>query len=347
MKIAHIVWCLDTGGVESMLVNIINEQVKHENVELYIINDRIFPPLLNKISKLCKIHQCKRVEGSKQIFPIIKLNIDIFKQKPDIIHVHYADLSRLILGNYKIVRTIHNTHNPCNEYPKMDALYAISNSVKEYTANQGFYNVTVVENGIDADSFKKKEGFKPRDSIYHLVQISRLYKVSKGQHILIAALAKLVNERNINNFHMHFIGDGPSKDEYIQMIKELGLKEYFTFEGIKTQDYIKEHLCEFDLGIQPSTHEGFGLTVAEIIAAKVPVLVSNIEGPMEIIDYGKFGMYFKSKDIDDLADKLEIVLQGKYDYSKVDQAYQHVSTNYSVQNTANKYIVEYKKVINR
>ena len=77
MKIAHIVWCLDTGGVESMLVNIINEQVKHENVELYIINDRIFPPLLNKISKLCKIHQCKRGEGSKQIFPIIKLNIDI------------------------------------------------------------------------------------------------------------------------------------------------------------------------------------------------------------------------------------------------------------------------------
>ena len=101
------------------------------------------------------------------------------------------------------------------------------------------------------------------------------------------------------------------------------------------------------MGIQPSTHEGFGLTVAEIIAAKVPVLVSDIEGPMEIIDYGKFGMYFKSKDIDDLADKLEIVLQGKYDYSKVDQAYQHVSTNYSVQNTANKYIEEYKKVINR
>ena len=52
-------------------------------------------------------------------------------------------------------------------------------------------------------------------------------------------------------------------------------------------------------------------------------------------------------DIDDLANKLEIVLQGKYDYSKVDQAYQHVLTNYSVQNTANKYIEEYKKVINQ
>lgn len=38
MKIAHVVWGMETGGVETMLVNIINEQVKTEKVCLFIIN---------------------------------------------------------------------------------------------------------------------------------------------------------------------------------------------------------------------------------------------------------------------------------------------------------------------
>lgn len=54
----------------------------------------------------------------------------------------------------------------------------------------------------------------------------------------------------------------------------------------KNQEWIYHNLCNFDLFIQPSRFEGFGLTVAEAIAAKVTVLVSNIQGPMEIIDDG-------------------------------------------------------------
>ena len=41
MRIAHVVWGMKTGGVETMLVNIINEQVKTEVVHLFVINDAI------------------------------------------------------------------------------------------------------------------------------------------------------------------------------------------------------------------------------------------------------------------------------------------------------------------
>lgn len=40
MKILHICWLLYNGGAENMLVDIINYQVKHEDVSLFIINDR-------------------------------------------------------------------------------------------------------------------------------------------------------------------------------------------------------------------------------------------------------------------------------------------------------------------
>ena len=46
MKIAHIFWGLGTGGIETMLVNIANEQARlgHE-VHIIIINDLVNEPL--------------------------------------------------------------------------------------------------------------------------------------------------------------------------------------------------------------------------------------------------------------------------------------------------------------
>ncbi len=43
MKILHVFYTFTTGGAEVMLVDIMNEQVKHENVSIFIIND-IFDP---------------------------------------------------------------------------------------------------------------------------------------------------------------------------------------------------------------------------------------------------------------------------------------------------------------
>lgn len=345
MRISHVIWSLATGGIETMLVNIINEQVKHVNVQLIIVNDNIERSLLSKLSYSCEIVKIRRKPKSKNYSDIIKLNVHLMRFRPHLVHLHSKRLSKLIIGKWDCVRTIHNTHNPSDEYPKMRALFAISDSVKIYTANQGFPNAIVVENGICSDSFYKKRDCHM--DYYKIVQVSRLYKISKGQHILLKAIDILVNERHLNNFHISFIGEGPSRKEYEQMVNDYGLEGFVTFEGKKTQDYLFQHLCEYDLSVQPSTHEGFGLTVAEAMAAKVPVLVSDIEGPMEIIENGKYGMFFKKGDATDLADKLETILNGGYDYSKIEPAYEHVKTHYDVSITARKYIEEYKKVLGK
>ena len=97
--------------------------------------------------------------------------------------------------------------------------------------------------------------------------------------------------------------------------------------------------------VQPSKSEGFGLTVAEAVAAKLPVLVSNLPGPMEVIGNGLLGMSFETENVEDLAAKLEIILKGGYDYSLVDKAYKRAVELYNVRVTAKKYIDEYKKII--
>ncbi len=346
MKILHVVWGMKMGGVETMLVNIINEQIKTDEVELFIINDFLQEELLNKIDARCVVKRLNRKPGSKSILKILMLNIWIYRYQPDIIHVHSFQVSRLILGNWNIVRTIHNTRNRPDEYSRMKALYAISNVVAKYTEEQGFKNVNTIYNGIQPDAFKKKALFKQCEDEYRIVQISRLNIRQKGQHILIKALDILVNKYQVKNFTMYFIGEGDSKDELEQLVKNADLENYVIFEGLKSQQYIQEHLCDYDLFVQPSLFEGFGLTVAEALAAKIPVLVSDIEGPMEIIGFGKYGMSFKVGDAVDLAEKLKYILQGKYDYSLVEKAYQHVCEEYDVRKTAERYIEEYRKVLN-
>lgn len=326
-----------------MLVNIINEQVKTEEVRLFIINDFVDGFIVDKISSLCRIFKLNRKPGDKNPLKIVKLNYWLWKYKPDIIHVHSYRVSKLIFGNWNIVRTIHGMQNIADEYPRMKALYSISDVVQDFTEKQGFQS-TVIMNGIKTSAMKLRDNKGTMPVVYEIVQVSRLYIKDKGQDILLRALGKMA-KKGLRNFQMHFIGSGPSEEVLRKLANELGISEQVIFEGLKSQEYIYQHLCNYDLFVQPSRCEGFGLTVAEAMAAKLPVLVSDIEGPMEVVGYGKYGMSFKSEDVDDLAEKLSIILKGGYDYSLIEKAYKHVCKEYDVRKTANRYLERYKVIL--
>ena len=95
--------------------------------------------------------------------------------------------------------------------------------------------------------------------------------------------------------------------------------------------------------VQPSRFEGFGLTVAEAMAAKTPVLVSSGDGPEEVVDHGRYGYLFDKGNHVDLAKKLEDIINNGYDANMVDCAYQRVLDLYNIKVTARNYINQYIK----
>lgn len=346
MKIAHIHWSLGTGGIETMLPDIVNEQAKTNDVALVIINDWVEPSILAKVDQsIVKVVLLNRHEGSKNPMPIVKLNLFLMKFRPDIIHTHAYRIINLVVYPWgKRVRTIHNTYDNCVEYPKFDKLISISKAVQDFTNNQGFESV-VADNGITVNRILKCKNKPFTDGILHFIQVSRLHIEQKGQDILLRALGILKNERGINNFKMHFVGNGGDKAQLVEMTHELHLDDEVVFEGLKDQAWVYENLCNYDLFIQPSRYEGFGLTVAEAIAAKLPVLVSNIDGPFEIINGGEFGMTFENEDVTDCADKIQKFIEQGRNSKQVEEAYQYVCENYDVSVTAQKYLEVYKYVL--
>lgn len=209
MRIAHIHWSLGTGGIETMLPDIANEQAKTNDVALIIINDWVEPSILAKVNQeRVKVVSLNRHEGSKNPWPIIKLNLFLMKFRPDVIHTHaYREINLVFYPFGKRVRTIHNTYNVSDEYPKYDQLISISKAVYEFTQKQGFDSV-VADNGIPVSRIAHSKAAPFADGKLHFVQVSRLYIEQKGQDVLLNALGILKNIYGINNFQMHFVGNG-------------------------------------------------------------------------------------------------------------------------------------------
>lgn len=352
MKIVHITYGFGLGGIETMLHNIANEQVVL-NQEVYIIvindivNDELRKTLNPKVGFIC----LKRKVSSKSILPFIKLNCILFKINPDVIHLHYSSIARFIFIPSLLHKTCVTQHDVCNKQNskylyKCKRIYAISNIVKSDIKKWTRLDSEVVLNGIDVDKIKYQQYSQTKTKLFKIVQVSRLTHEKKGQHILIQAVNKLI-KHGYNQIRLDFIGDGESHEYLKGLVKELNMKEYVRFLGSKDQSYIYEHLCNYNLFVQPSIYEGFGLTVTEAMAAKIPVLVSENQGPLEIIDYGKYGYSFKNKDIDDCATKIETFLNGQNDKDMIGKAYQRVREIYNVKITAETYLNKYKTFIEK
>ena len=353
MKIAHLFWGLSNGGAENMLVDIVNQQIDGNEISFIVINDKIEESIVLRLDKRVRIYQCGRRVHSKNPLPLLKLNYYLLRIRPEIVHVHYDDMAKFIRGPWKVVRTIHNTTNDFEEFRYYKACFAISRAVQDEWKRAGKETI-LVENGIPCDSICCKRNGLFNDGLLHFAQVSRLYIKQKGQDILLKALAEIKNNQLCPLcFKMHLIGEGSSRELLQEMSRSLGIEDIVVFEGNKTREWVYENLCNFDLLIQPSRYEGFGLTVAEAMVAKVPVLSSNIEGPVEIMtveDNGKkqfVGYTFESQNPEDLAKKIVAFVQDGRNEDNVELGRRHVMANYSIRKTALQYQEEYSKVLRK
>lgn len=370
MKVCHVVWGLGLGGIETMLVNIANEQVSYSSeVSIIVINNNFDESLVQSLNPNINIYFIGRKPGSINLFFIAKLNMVIYNINPDIIHLHRSDIAKLLcsfLFRKKICVTLHDLPKgslvgnnifvtACHKLLRLPTLYSnvvgmntirhvfsISNAVQQQLKDNYGIASTVVCNGIVTKRFnqrKKTKATKP----FRIVMVSRLLHEKKGQDLLIEAADKLRGQVIVD-----FIGVGASMSFLQGITRELHLEEYVNFLGKQTQNYIAEHLADYDLFVQPSRWEGFGLTVAEAMAANLPVLVSEGQGPAEVTCGDMYGWMFKNGDASDLANQISYITTHYSEaVRKASAAQLFVRDTYDVSVTARTYLTEYKNIIDK
>ncbi len=373
LSVTHILWGLKFGGIETMLVNIMNAQVRIGlKVSCIVINNEILDELVSKIDPDVLFICLRRTVGSKNLLFIQSLNNKLDEIRPNIIHLHDSHIYNFIYKRHRkktgCVETVHDMpygkigmscplvnfvmdfvtgmKGEVRCLNQIDQVCAISKSVADALSKQ--YNIPsrIVYNGISTSTFKRriKTGQNPE---FHIIQVSRLQHEKKGQDLLIEAVS-LLHESGCQNVYLSFAGDGNSRDFLEQMVKRLKLEKYVEFLGGCAPSYIEQHLCDYDLLAQPSRYEGFGLTVAEGMAAGIPVIVSRGEGPEEITENERFGWTFENDNPKSLAEKILYVMNNREEVScKCNDAYSHVFNNYDVDVTAKNYYNIYMQVYNK
>ena len=297
-----------------MLVQVLKELPEYNNIVVTLYEDNHFKNELECTEYICLNQQ------SLFHFPVsaIKLSRIIKQYKVDIVHTHLfwpTLIARMgVPKNVSLITTIHAFIATSVEYKKWfirlldKSSYRLRRSIiigvakgatKEYFSflnikpckayslytfvDTGRFNITHVANR------------KPGEPL-RLISIGAL-RVQKNHQYFVEAF-KLLKEDNIE---LHIFGMGPLQQRLQKNIKENNLK----IELKGQQENMNEVLPRYDLFVMSSTFEGFSLGVLETMAAKVPMLLSDIVSFHEQCE--ATAMYFSLDDVNDFVSKLRSV----------------------------------------
>lgn len=133
--------------------------------------------------------------------------------------------------------------------------------------------------GIDPNTFKPRE-LRPESGPFEILCVGRLVP-SKGQHILLAAVARL--RESGRDVRLRLVGSGPDHRGLKEEVESLGLADYVKFEGNVNQDHIRGIYAESDAFVLASSAEGVPIVLMEAMAMAIPCVATHVCGIPELI----------------------------------------------------------------
>lgn len=316
MKILHSIGSFVNGGIETLLTNVVNRQVvAGNNVAIMIVTNKWSQEMIDALDRRVKVFFINKPIGVQNPWYLLKMIYYYKRFKADILHLHSPGSERFFFPKNKNERRIVTIHNETIAMPfstTVDQYIAISRCVLDsFKKKTKHDNCIICYNGIDIDRFKRKTSYSCKP--YKIVALGRILFSVKAQDLIVEAFSRLpVDIRK--NLHLDIIGEGKELDDLRKMIKRLMLEDCITLVGNVANSYIAENLCNYDLLICASHHEGLGITAIEGMVAGVPLLLSDALGYLEVTENGKYGKHFSHSNLDSLVDAIVNVYN---DYSKI------------------------------
>lgn len=141
----------------------------------------------------------------------------------------------------------------------------------------------------------------------------------KGVDTAIWAIAFL--KKDGVNVVLDVYGDGLKRNELESLVRTLKLKSVVRFHG-KTDDPAQVYRTSFATLIT-STVESFGMTAIESMAEGTLVIASRAGGLPDVIDDGKTGLLFDTKDPADLVRKILFAINNPVEVSRITAGGRH------------------------
>lgn len=184
-------------------------------------------------------------------------------------------------------------------YDLLDTIFVNSEHYRRAWIDRGIEanKLAILPRGLDVDLFRPErrdpQFWVDRGKAPDEVGLLYVGRVSKEKDLdLLAAAYQRLHEEGLP-VRLLVVGDGPYAAEMREMLPSAIFTGYLQGEAL-AQAYASADLFGF-----PSTTDTYGNVVVEAMAAGLPVVVSNLGGPKELVEDGQNGLITKALDLED------------------------------------------------
>lgn len=163
--------------------------------------------------------------------------------------------------------------------------------------------VIISGHGVDTDIFRPRKKKTHKKTI--LLSVGGLYEI-KGHHLIIQALKKIIDKGF--DSELWIVGTGYYKNFLMNLAKDLSVEKNVKFLGSKNYKELALIYNQSDIFVLANYQE-VTPAVNEAMASGLPVAVMECGGREFVIPDEKYGLISKKFDIDDMADKITILIK--------------------------------------
>lgn len=368
MKILHLIFSLDYGGAEAMLVKLLNENDEQDQRILTIINTTPLRENLRHNNKVYSLFDDNYFNVFKALYRLVSL----FREfSPDVVQcwMFHSELIGLFIKLFnRKIKLFWNVRNSTSEWlilkrrnrlifnllkygsKRVDKIFVNSKVEINELGKLGYpkEKLTYIPNGFNTeiiltDKLIARNNIIKRFNLHEdailLVMVAR-YHPQKDHKNLITAFSMLFLEEP--NTHLVLIGNGFDK-EFLNNIDQNNLTSCIHFYGVTNNIY--EVLPGFDIGVLSSYTEAFPNVIGEYMMASLTVIATDVSDVKEII--GENGFIVPIRDPESLYKELiKVVRMSKVERELIgEKAYRRIVENYPIKGIYEKYISYYKEAV--
>jgi len=260
------------------------------------------------------------------------------KEKPDIIHAHWAFPSAFVgyllakifrrklfvtvyAAEFAVLRKRFRILRPLikiifNESTKIIGItsFATKKAI-EYGAHQDKVTVIRPIPNYVKSHYSEKEKTKYRNELVESNQKIVLFVGRLIEHKGVSYLIKSMVGFSKDEIKLIVAGGGPQYDTLVELVKQLQKDDQITFVKNPTDQNLGLLYQIADVFVLPSIDdsqgdtEGLGLVMIEAMKCKIPVIATNVGGAVEIIKDGYNGLIARQKDPESLTECIKKIFK--------------------------------------
>lgn len=186
---------------------------------------------------------------------------------------------------------------------KSDCLVVITKAAKD-VYHRRYDNIKMIKQIYNTTNFSVSDQ-KEYDSTVKKVISAGSFDYIKGFDIAINVAQKALKDHP--DWEWHIYGDGKEKEKIKTMIQEADMCRQIKLMGRTNK--INEVYPQYSFFVLPSRQESFGMVILEAQCSNLPIVAFNCPyGPNELILDGENGFLIEPYSVDEMANKIEILI---------------------------------------